>query len=264
MYLRSVHRENDLATLYDFIRENPLGVLTTALQSSNHPLLQSSHIPWVLDVSPSAPDATKLDGVRLRGHIARANPHAKALIEAATAASVLSPDGAKNSKLQEEVMVLFTSTVHHYVTPNFYVETKPVTGKVVPTWDYAAVQAYGTATVYFDTSAPETGAFLDQQLHDLTRQSEEGIMGYDGEEGRKPAWTVDEAPKPYVELLKKAIVGIEIEVTNVGGKWKMSQELARGDREGVIRGFEGLETPEGESMAKIVRERCELKDSGKS
>lgn len=161
-------------------------------------------------------------------------------------------------------MILFTSPVQHYVTPKFYVETKPATGKVVPTWDYAAVQAYGTATIYFDSSFPETGAFLSKQIADLTRLSEEGIMKYDGEDGRKSAWTVDDAPKSFVELLTKAIIGIEIDVTRLAGKWKMSQELAKGDREGVIQGFDGLDTPEGHEMARIVKERGERKENVKS
>lgn len=167
-------------------------------------------------------------------------------------------------RIQQEVMVLFTSPVQHYVTPKFYVETKPSTGKVVPTWDYAAVQAYGVATVYFDTSSPETGAYLTKQINDLTLLAEEGIMQYDGEDGRKSAWTINEAPDSYVELLKKAIIGIEIEVTEMAGKWKMSQELAKGDREGVIQGFEDLKTETGKDMARLVKKRGELKDGGRS
>ncbi|KAG9036656.1 hypothetical protein FRB95_008240 [Tulasnella sp. JGI-2019a] len=256
MYLRPIHTELHLPTLYTFIRSNPLGVLTTALKSPSHPLLQSSHIPWVLDL-PSSPELSTLEGgeVRLRGHIARANPHAKALIEAASA------NGVEVNKLQEEVMILFTHSTHHYVTPKFYVETKPTTRKVVPTWNYAAVQAYGTATIYYSSADPEAGAFLTKQVQDLSRLAEEEVMGFDGKEGREDPWSVDEAPKSYVELLKKGIIGVEITVTRLHGKWKMSQELGAGDRDGTIKGFEDLGTPEGEKMAAIIRERAELKDS---
>ena len=58
-----------------------------------------------------------------------------------------------------------------------------------------------------------------------------------------------------MQLLKKAIVGLEIEVTSLGGKWKMSQELKEGDRMGVVEGFEALGTDEGTEIARTVRER---------
>lgn len=90
-------------------------------------------------------------------------------------------------------MILFNGLVHHYVTLKFYVETKPSTGKVVPKRDYSAVQAYGTATIYFDTSCPETGSFLSEQIDDLSKQSEEKIFGYAGQDGKPEAWSVKEA-----------------------------------------------------------------------
>jgi transcriptional regulator len=258
MYLRPVHTDLHLPTIYKFIRDNPLGILTTAIQSPNYPLLQSSHIPWVLDVPDEEPPAGASVGT-LRGHLARANPQTKALIEAiAKSQSITDVSNTGNGTLVEEVMILFNGPVHHYVTPKFYTETKPSTGKVVPTWDYSAVQAYGTAKIYFDTSSPETGAFLSKQINDLSRQSEEGIMGYTGQNGKPSAWTVDQAPEKYTALLKKAIIGIEIELSSLAGKFKMSQELTDGDREGTINGFQALRTAEGDEMAKTVSERAEL------
>jgi len=211
-------------------------------------------VPWVLDVDDEENLTDEPKG-RLRGHLARANPQTKVLIEAATKTS--------SSKIQEEVMILFNGPVHHYVTPKFYVETKPSTGKVVPTWDYSAVQVYGIATIYYDTSSPETETFLSKQLDDLSRQSEEKEFGYTGTNGAPKAWNVDEAPASYVGLLKKAIIGMEVEITSLAGKFKMSQELADGDRQGVIKGFEALGTDEGDVIAKTVRERGELKDAKK-
>jgi transcriptional regulator len=254
-----------MPTLYKFIQENPLGLLTTAIKSESYPLLQSSHLPWVLDVPDSSSStSSEPQPAKLRGHMARANPHSKALSEAA--AATLEAGGSadtKCAKLEEEVMILFTSPVHHYVTPKFYVETKPSTGKVVPTWDYSAVQCYGLITVYFDGSAPETGDYLTKQISDLSRQSEEKIFGYDGQNGRPRAWNVNESPESYVSLLKKAITGVEIEITRIHGKWKMSQELAKGDRQGVIEGFEKLGTEVGNDIARTVRERGTLKDEGR-
>jgi len=265
MYLRPVHTDLHTPTLYKFIRSNPLGIFTTAIQSPNYPLLQSSHIPWVLNVSDENPAEGVTPG-RLRGHLSRANPQTKALIESVTRRqqSVGGNVQGQNGILVEEVMVLFNGSVHHYVTPKFYIETKPSTGKVVPTWDYSAVQAYGTATIYFDTSSPETGTFLSKQIDDLSKQSEEKIFGYTGENGNPAAWSVKDAPEKYVELLKKAIIGIEIEIKSLAGKFKMSQELVEGDREGVVRGFEALGTEEGDEIARTIREKAKMMEKKKS
>ncbi|KAJ9621677.1 hypothetical protein H2203_007166 [Taxawa tesnikishii (nom. ined.)] len=155
-------------------------------------------------------------------------------------------------------MVLFNGPVHHYVTPKFYTKTKPETGKVVPTWDYSAVQCYGIATVYTDPTAEGTSTFLARQIRDLSNMAETKIMEY-----AKP-WSVDDAPERYVDILKKNIIGIEIEVTSLGGKFKMSQEMGKEDREGVVKGFEALGTEEGDSMARTVYERGQLSDAAKA
>ena len=250
MYLRSEHAEHDIPTCHSLIRNNPLGVITTAIPSPTHPLLQSSHIPWILDVpSSSPPSSSSSDLGRLRGHMARANPQTKAIIEH------LQNLGSR--ELDTEVLVLFTSPVYSYVTPKFYIDTKPTTGKTVPTWDYAAVQVYGKAKIYYydredETTSAMTDEFLSKQISELSILSETRIMGY----SEKEAWTVEEAPRTYVDVLKKAIIGIEIQITRMAGKWKMSQELGEGDRRGVIEGFEkmvGTET--GREMARMVRER---------
>jgi transcriptional regulator len=255
MYLRAVHAETSIATLRQLIRSNPLGVLTTAIPSKRYPFILSSHIPWILDVEDESSE-TELG--TLRGHLARANPQSKTMMDHLEAA--LKPSG---SFLEEEVLVLFTATTHHYITPKFYTETKPDTGKVVPTWNYAAAQAYGKARIYFDSKAPETGAFLSQQIHDLSQHAEASVMGYDGKEGRQEAWKVADAPEKYIELLQKAIIGIEIKLERLEGKFKMSQESSYGDREGVIKGFEALGSDVAGKMARIVKERGEMKDAAK-
>ncbi|KAJ4991670.1 hypothetical protein SVAN01_02785 [Stagonosporopsis vannaccii] len=255
MYLRAVHAETSIATLRQLIHNNPLGVLTTAIPSKDHPFILSSHIPWILDVNDeSNPNELGI----LRGHLARANPQSKVLIDALTSAS--QPSG---SLLDTEVLVLFTVPAHHYVTPQFYTDTKPTTGKVVPTWNYAAAQAYGKARIFFDSKAPETGTFLAKQIRDLSLHAEKQLMGYDGLEGRKGAWKVDDAPDSYIGLLQKAIIGIEIVVERLEGKFKMSQESSVGDREGVVSGFEALGSQVGSEMAAVVRERGALKDAAK-
>ncbi|OGM42311.1 kinesin light chain [Aspergillus bombycis] len=227
MYNQPVYAETTTETLYDFIRANPLGVLTTAIPSDLYPLLQSTHIPWILDPPNATNGTTK---ARLRGHIARQNPQSKAITASLTASN--SPSG---SCLSQEVMILFTSPHHHYVTPKFYTETKPATGKVAPTWNYSTVQVYGTATVYFDPERPRRGQ----------------VMGFSGEE----AWRVDEAPEGYLRVLKRNIVGLSVEVDRIEGKVKMSQERKPGDRQGVVKGFEALGTDTAKEVARLVKLR---------
>lgn len=250
MYIRAVHAEADLRVLRRLIHDNPLGLLTTGIQSPTFPFLQTSHIPFVLDVEDEASE-TELG--RLRGHLARQNPHAKAMIETLTA------NPTPNNVLEQEVLVIFQYPTHHYVTPKFYTETKPASGKVVPTWNYAAAQVYGRAKIYFDSSSEETASFLGKQIRDLTHHNETTTMGYTG--GDRPTeWKVDDAPARYIDILKKNIVGIEIEVDRLEGKFKMSQESTEGDRAGVIEGFNKVESETAKEIARIVKERGEQKD----
>ena len=251
MYLRAIHAELDLPVLRKFIRENPLGILITALQSPNFPTLQCTHIPWVLDVNDECSESEL--GI-LRGHLAKANPHCKAMVEAVQA------NNPSNGSLTEEVSVLFNGPVDSYVTPKFYIKTKPETGKVVPTWNYSAVQAYGEATIFFDTSNDETGSYLQKQINDLTNHSEQSIMEHTG--GCRPrAWMVSDAPPGYINLLKKSITGIKVEIKRLEGKFKMNQEMGREDRQGVVEGFESLGTESGLKMAQVVRARGDLRDT---
>ncbi|PLB46515.1 hypothetical protein P170DRAFT_438278 [Aspergillus steynii IBT 23096] len=270
MYTQSMHAETSTQTLFEFIRDNPLGILTTAIPSTTQPLIQSTHIPWILDTD-GEPHPSNLGNAqanagenesppaRLRGHIARQNPQSATLIEAVQSLGL--PSGSYLPHETHEVMILFTSPHHHYVTPKFYTESKPATGKVAPTWNYSAVQAYGTIRVYFDPAAEETGAYLDHQIRDLSAHCEGHAMGFTGaENGRPEAWRVDEAPEGYLKVLKRNIVGLEVDVRRISGKVKMSQEKGGGDREGVIGGFKALGTQTGDVIARLVTERGEMKD----
>ncbi|PYH46008.1 FMN-binding negative transcriptional regulator [Aspergillus saccharolyticus JOP 1030-1] len=267
MYLRAIHAESRIAYLHQLIRDNPLGILTTAIKSPSYPLLQTSHIPFVLDVPADTDTNTDTDNGTttttttnlgtLRGHMAKQNPQAKALMEALAAHQTQSTaSGAL--ELPDEVLILFNGPYHHYVTPKFYTETKPATGKVVPTWNYSAAQVYGKIRVYCDSKAPETGEYLQRQVEDLSRQAETRIMGYTDQ-----PWEVRDAPESYVELLKKNIIGIEIRIERLQGKVKMSQEMGEGDREGVVRGFEALGSEVGTGIARTVRERGEMREREK-
>ena len=249
MYLREVFTEFHIPSLRKFIQDNPLGLLITALPSANFPTIQCTHIPMLIDVTDESSE-TELG--KLRCHLAKQNPHSKALVEA------VQQRQPSNGFLEQEVSVVFNGPAQSYITPKFYVETKPATGKVVPTWNYSAVQVYGKAKIMFDTRNEETGSFLQRQISDLTRHSEEHIMHYTG--GQNPsAWQVSDAPSSYVELLKKSIIGIEIDIERLEGKYKMSQDKPKNDREGVVKGFQDLGTDSALMMAKTVEERGAMK-----
>ncbi|KAJ9105568.1 hypothetical protein QFC19_003550 [Naganishia cerealis] len=237
MYLRPVHAEHHVPTLRALIERVQLGVLVTALPGpTGTPSLQSSHIPWVLEVDEA--DSETDHGV-LKGHMALANPQAKALVACAQ-----EQDGWQ---VQHQVMVLFTGH-DHYISPQFYTDTKPKTGKVVPTWNYESVAAYGKARIYHPRGHPETSQFLDAQITRLTEQAETT-------QTRLPTcWKVSDAPSTYVDRLKGAIIGLEIRIERLEGKWKMSQEIGEEDRQGVVEGLQA-EGDEGEIVARIVQDR---------
>ncbi|KAF8910316.1 putative FMN-binding domain-containing protein [Mucidula mucida] len=112
MYLHPRYAELDISVLHDFIQSNPLGILISAHPSSDGhssaPEIEITHIPWVLD--RAEPESDQLG--RLRGHLARANPHAKALLSASRCTQAGVP-----------VTVLFNGPIESYVTPQFYVRS---------------------------------------------------------------------------------------------------------------------------------------------
>ncbi|KXJ88185.1 transcriptional regulator PAI 2-type [Microdochium bolleyi] len=261
MYITAAHGESSIPALRQLIRDNALGILTTGVPSDTHAFLQSSHIPFVLDVADESSDS---ELGTLRGHMARQNPQSKAIIDALQAKAAAAPaaqpaDGpAPPGVLEQEVLVLFTAAPHHYITPKWYTATKPATGKVVPTWNYAAAQVYGRLKVYYDSKSPESVAFLDRALRSLTDQCEGSVMGYstDGKDSSKEkSWEVDDAPEPYVRLKQKNIIGIEIEITRLEGKFKMSQESVAGDVKGVAEGLGKFATPVSKEVGGLVCSR---------
>ncbi|KAJ5095250.1 hypothetical protein N7532_007541 [Penicillium argentinense] len=280
MHLRPDHAVHDLPTLHAFIRQHPLGLLTTSLPSTDFPTLQCTHIPWVLDPPEGFADAdlnsnsnSKPEKGKLRGHIARTNPHTRAMVQAVTGTGrdagsdfvTADASGTQGLTLPGEVLIVFTSPIDHYISPHFYTETKNLNGKVAPTWNYAAVQVYGRMVVYHDVKDKKTGRFLMDQLGDLARLGEVGVMGYTsregwndgtdverGDQGRSP-WEIADAPREYIETLKKGIVGMEVEITRVEGRFKVSQEKRGMDREGVVGGLEAIGSARASEMARFVR-----------
>src|SRR5262245_21442523 len=150
----------------------------------------------------------------LRCHLARANPL------------------WQHIAAERPVLVVFQGE-QGYVSPSWYA-AKQEHGKVVPTWDYVAVHANGVVNVVHDA------AWLRRMVEDLTNRHEHG---------RADPWKVSDAPDEYVEKLLGAIVGMEIPVTKLIGKWKMSQNRSVADRQGVIA---GLERDGGEAQSDVA------------
>jgi transcriptional regulator len=155
----------------------------------------------------------------LRLHIARANPQWREL------------------ETVEECLIVFQGP-QDYVTPSWYA-TKRETGKVVPTWNYATVHVWGRPRVMNDD------AWLRRQIGDLT-DSRENL--------RAAPWRVDDAPPDFIAAQMRGIVGVEIPVSRIEGKWKMSQNRPEADRAGVAAGFREAGGT-GEEIAAIVEER---------
>jgi len=208
MYHPPAFREDRLEVQHALIRAHPLGLLITAGPTG----LLANPFPFLLDA-----EGTPLGTLRL--HIARANPQ------------------WREFDAIDECLVVFQGP-QDYVTPSWYA-TKRETGKVVPTWNYVMVHAWGRPRVVNDA------VWLRRQLDDLTASREAK---------RDAPWKVDDAPADFVAQQMRAIVGVEIPIGRIEGKWKMSQNRPEADRAGVIAGFResGLA---GEEIAALVAER---------
>ena len=174
----------------------------------------------VANAIPFALDARASPLGVLRGHVARANPHWQTL------------------KAAPDALVVFQGP-QTYVTPSWY-QTKRDTGKAVPTWNYIMVQVRGRMRVVEDT------AWLHAQVSALTEIHESP---------RSEPWAVSDAPAAYMEAMLKAIVGLELEIAAIDGKWKVSQNRSRADVDGVIAGLEDEKRWEAAEIARHARER---------
>ncbi|MGI8764968.1 MAG: FMN-binding negative transcriptional regulator [Gemmatimonadaceae bacterium] len=156
----------------------------------------------------------------LRGHVARANPHHSRVGDST------------------EAMVIFAGP-DAYITPSWY-PSKQRHGKVVPTWNYVAVHVYGELRA---TNDPD---FLLRHVQALTHQQESE---------REHSWAVSDAPREYIERLLASIVGLELRITRIEGKWKASQNRSAQDVAGVIEGLSSSGDASDVAMAAVVRER---------
>ena len=155
--------------------------------------------------------------IYLRGHVARANP-----------VWMCTRDGS-------EALAVFRGP-DAYVSPSWYA-SKTETGKVLPTWAYVAVPARGKLRI------KDEGGWVRQLVETLTMQHEAG---------RTPPWAVADAPVDYMDAMVRAIVGIEIEVSNLQGKWKLCQDDGPRDCAGVAAGLREDGTKIPVAMADLI------------
>jgi transcriptional regulator len=161
--------------------------------------MSANGIPFVLDADPAGGPGI------LRAHVARANP----------LWSTARPD--------RDSLVVFQGP-QAYISPAWY-PSKAEHGKVVPTWNYVMVQARGRLRAIADDPA-----WLHAFVSRLTERHEQA---------RPAPWAVSDAPADYVASMLKAIVGLELVVESLVGKWKVTQNRSAADRAGVVRGLTG-------------------------
>lgn len=209
MYIPRANMEDRIPVIHKLMEEQPFASLITMGTSG----LFASHIPMVLEQ-----DGTPLG--RLKGHIARANPQWREL----------SPS--------IEALAIFSGP-QHYITPSWYPE-KQLSAKVVPTWNYVVVHAYGHLKVIEDSQ------WLMDHLESLVKIHEAGSP---------VPWEIGDAPADYIASQIKGIVGLEMVIERLEGKWKVSQNRSEQDRVGVAEGLAELNTEKSLAMKALVEKR---------
>ena len=208
MYIPKAFEETRIPVLHGLIRSQPFSSLVTLGGSG----LFASHLPLVLE------ERSDSLGI-LKGHLSRANPQ------------------WRDFSSDVQALAIFAGP-QHYITPSWYPE-KLSSGKVVPTWNYAVVQAYGHLKLMEDTE------WLLDHLQTLTHIHESPFA---------EPWKITDAPADYIHSLSKGIIGFELHISRLEGKWKVSQNRSETDRHGVVNGLGQLETEASEAMKSLVED----------
>jgi transcriptional regulator len=215
MYIPAAFREDDLPTIQAEMRRIQLATLVTMTPDG----LVATHLPLLLDPA-TGPYGT------LYGHVARGNSQ------------------WRESLGEVEGLAMFTAS-DAYVSPSWY-PSKQETGRVVPTWMYAAIHAYGNVKFVDDAE------WLRNVVTRLTDKHEA--------EFAQP-WKVTDAPAAYFESQLARIVGVELPIRRLEGKWKFDQRSTEADRVGVMAGLEASGTAPNLETAGVMR-RIEEKRKG--
>jgi len=190
VYTPPAFRDDDRDSIHATIRGARLATLVTATAEG----LVATPLPLMIEPAEG-------EHGTLYGHVARANPQWRLAPIGAAMAVFMGPDA--------------------YVTPSWYA-SKREHGKVVPTWNYVAVHAYGPAEFFEDA---------DRLLDVVTRLTRHH------EAQRAEAWPVSDAPAPFIASQLKGIVGLRLPITRLEGKRKLSQNRSEADRAGVAAGL---------------------------
>ena len=215
MYLPAHFAESRPEVLQRLVQDHPFGLLVT--QDGN--AIVANSIPFFLDADPAGGPGV------LRAHVARANPV------------------WREARGDVESLVVFQGA-QTYVSPAWY-PSKAEHGKVVPTWNYIMVQARGKARFIDDA------AWLHAFVARLTDTHEAARSASASGEVAAP-WAVSDAPADYVDSMLRAIVGVEIVLSSIVGKWKTSQNRSAADRAGVARGLGEVAGDDAAAMARAV------------
>ena len=217
MYTPSHFHIDDLPQLHALMRAHPLGALVTHGADG----LDANHLPFELVATDVPQDGAAPALGTLRAHVARANPLWQ---------------GLQGGAIDARVMVVFRAE-HAYVSPNGY-PSKAVHHKAVPTWNYRVVQARGPLVVLDEAAAAHALVTRLTDRHEATQP--------------KP-WAVADAPADYVASMLRAIVCIEVPLTSLVGKFKLSQNRSAEDRAGLV----GALRAQGDGPAQALAERME-------
>jgi transcriptional regulator len=206
--------------------ERDITVLHSLIRS--HPLgawVTHGSESLVVNHLPFLVDSARGENGTLIGHVARANP-------------------VWHSFSKEIASVVIFQGPQTYITPSWY-PTKHAHGKAVPTWNYAVVHAYGVPRAIEDR---------DWLLEHVTKLSDLH------ESERAVPWSVSDAPSDYIDAMLKAIVGIEIPISTVVGKWKTSQNRPLPDKLGTIAGLNERGDASSKQMAALVQRHAAPKE----
>ncbi|MFO0988979.1 MAG: FMN-binding negative transcriptional regulator [Alphaproteobacteria bacterium] len=207
MYNPKHFQETRPEILGEFMRAHPFATLVSLGGEG----LVGTHLPMLWDPEP-APYGT------LTGHIARPNPHGK---------------GARDGV---ESLAIFTGA-QAYISPGWY-PSKREHGKVVPTWNYVAVHAYGTLRIVDDAE------WLRRLVTRLT-DVHESVSAV--------PWKVTDAPDAFIDQMLKGIVGVELAITRLEGKWKLSQNRPEPDQAGTMAGLDARGDADSTAVAAAMR-----------
>jgi transcriptional regulator len=217
MYVPAHFKESDPAVLQALMREHPLGAWVTLGTAEGAGGLVANHIPFEVD-------ATRGEHGTLVCHVARANPVWRQF--SPNVPSVVMFQGASR-----------------YITPSWYA-SKQAHGKVVPTWNYAVVHAHGIPVVRDDKAWMH--AFVSRLTHTHETKHTSATPG-------AKAWQVTDAPDDYIDKMLEHIVGIEIPITALVGKWKVGQNLPEENKRSLLQGLAVQDDAASAVMAGLVQ-----------